>query len=106
MTPKLTLVLLMDTRLDALISPCGIIKNFSQEDYEIDFISSPVIIWQKFSNRRVTQAVYGGAHFRYRWNKQVKSSSLLPSALFLRRVLDVQTRYTASLKMRFCCDRS
>ncbi|MBD2677664.1 MULTISPECIES: hypothetical protein [Nostoc] len=46
MTSKLTLVLLMDTALEALTCACEIIKRFSQEDSEIDFISSPVVIWQ------------------------------------------------------------
>ncbi|MGF1938907.1 MAG: hypothetical protein RM347_031900 [Nostoc sp. ChiQUE02] len=32
----------------------------------------------------MTEAVYGRARFRYGWKKQVNSSSLLPSALFLR----------------------
>lgn len=36
----------MDNPLETLISPCEIIKKLSQEDSEIDFISSPVVIWQ------------------------------------------------------------
>ncbi|MEH1827196.1 MAG: hypothetical protein V7L22_17830 [Nostoc sp.] len=32
----------------------------------------------------MTEAVYGRARFRYGWKKQVKCSSLLPPALFLR----------------------